>query len=279
MDRDALGHAMDNLADLVERLRAPNGCPWDAKQTPYTVRMYLLEEAYEVLEAIEQGSSEAVCGELGDLLFHIVFIAYLAEEKGAFDLVKVIEKIIEKMIRRHPHVFGNTHVSDEKEVAVNWAKIKESENGDNEQEKHFLNRVPVALPALERAHRLGERVSKVGFDWENREAVWKKVAEEIDELKEALEKQDREMVGEELGDVLFSLVNLARHWNLNAEDLLRLANRKFIRRFSLMEETIAAAGRELKEATAAEMDVAWNSVKRGSSHASGSNEGERIRKK
>jgi len=261
MDHNALGNAMGRLVDLVERLRAPDGCPWDAKQTMYTVRMYLLEEAYEVLDAVERNLPEEVCAELGDLLFHIVFIAYLEEEKGEFDLVKVVEKIVEKMIRRHPHVFGDTRVKDVEEVAVNWAKIKEKEKNSAEKDRSLVEQVPVALPALERAHRLSERASKVGFDWEDRNAVWEKVTEEIGELNEAVEKQNPAMVGEELGDLLFSLVNLARHWGLNAEDLLRMANRKFIRRFLLMEEELSIAGKGLREATPDEMDDAWNKIK------------------
>ncbi|MBW2093537.1 MAG: nucleoside triphosphate pyrophosphohydrolase [Deltaproteobacteria bacterium] len=261
MDHKSLASAISRLVDLVERLRAPDGCPWDAKQTMYTVRMYLLEEAYEVLDAIERNLPEEVCGELGDLLFQVVFIAYLGEEKGAFDLVNVLEKIIEKMIRRHPHVFGNTRVKDVAEVAANWAKIKERERNGAEKDGSFLEQVPVALPALQRAHRLSERASKAGFDWEDRNAVWKKVTEEIGELSEAVEKQDPRMVGEELGDLLFSLVNLARHWGLNAEDLLRMANRKFIRRFLLMEEKLSIAGKGLREATPDEMDDAWNKIK------------------
>jgi len=263
MDYSALASAIKRLAELVERLRAPDGCPWDAKQTMYTTRMYLLEEAYEVLDAIERDLPEEVCGELGDLLFQVVFIACLGEEKGEFDLVRIIEKIIEKMIRRHPHVFGSTRVKDVEEVAANWAKIKESEKKSDKEARSFLERIPVALPALERAHRLGERASKVGFDWQGKNEVWEKVTEEIGELREAIEKQDPGMVGEEIGDLLFSLANLARHWGLNAEDLLRMANRKFIRRFQLMEEELSSAGKGLREATPDEMDRAWNKIKKG----------------
>jgi len=261
MDHNALCDAIVSLVDLVERLRAPDGCPWDAKQTMSSVRMYLLEEAYEVLDAIEGNVPEEICGELGDLLFQVVFIAHLGEEKGEFDLVNVIEKINRKMIRRHPHVFGNTTVQDAEEVAANWAKIKESEKSGEKKEGSFLERVPLALPALERAHRLSERASRAGFDWENREAIWDKVSEEMAELGEAVATRDREVVGEELGDLLFSLVNLARHWDFNGEDLLRMANRKFIRRFALMEEKMATAGMDLREATPGEMDDAWNAIK------------------
>jgi MazG family protein len=262
MDHTKLDNAINTLADLVERLRAPDGCPWDAKQTVHTVRMYLLEEAYEVLDAVERGLPGELCGELGDLLFHIVFIAYLAEEKGEFDLVDVAEKIVEKMIRRHPHVFGNVTAKDVEEVATNWARIKEAENSGPEREESFLEKVPAALPALQRAHRLSERASKAGFDWADRNAVWQKVLEESDELGQALKKQDSKEVGEEMGDLFFSLVNLARHWGLNAEDLLRTANRKFIRRFELMERKLSATGTDLSEAAPDEMDEIWNEIKK-----------------
>jgi MazG family protein len=252
---------MNGLVDLVARLRAPDGCPWDAKQTVSTVRMYLLEEAYEVLDAIERGLPEEECAELGDLLFHVVFIAHLAEEKREFDLVNVIEEIVEKMIRRHPHVFGDIKVRDVDEVAANWAKIKETEKHAEEKRESFLEKVPVALPALQWAHRLSERASKVGFDWADRNAIWAKVLEETRELNESIKEQDSEQVEEEIGDLLFSLVNLARHWGLNAEDLLRRANRKFIRRFALMERELSITGKDLREATPDEMDGAWNKIK------------------
>ena len=261
MDHTKLDNAINTLADLVERLRAPDGCPWDAKQTVHTVRMYLLEEAYEVLDAVERGLPGELCGELGDLLFHIVFIAYLGEEKDEFDLVDVIENIVEKMIRRHPHVFGNIKVNDVKEVATNWAKIKEAEKNGAEREESFLEQIPAALPALQRAHRLSERASKAGFDWADRAAVWEKVLEEFDELGQAIKKQDSRDVGEEIGDLFFSLVNLARHWGLNAEDLLRIANRKFVRRFGLMEKELSTAGKDFSESSLEEMDEIWNKIK------------------
>jgi len=262
MDHTELDNAVNALADLVARLRAPDGCPWDAKQTMHTVRLYLLEEAYEVTDAIERGVGEEVCSELGDLLFQVVFIAYLGEERGEFDLVKVIEKIVEKMIRRHPHVFGNVRVKNVEEVAANWAKIKETEKEFKEESRSFLNHVPANLPALQRAHRLSERASKVGFDWPDKESIWEKVEEETSELREAIEKEDPERVGIELGDLLFSLVNLARRWELNAEDVLRVTNRKFIRRFELMERELSASGKGLRESTPEEMDRAWNKIKK-----------------
>ena len=264
MDVIRLGNALNALTDLVKRLREPGGCPWDAAQTMDSVRMYLLEEAYEVLDAIERDEPEEVCSELGDLLFQVIFIAYLAEEKGRFDLVKVIEKITEKMIRRHPHVFGDVKVRDADEVAVNWARIKKSEGGHTSGvDGTFLKHVSPNLPALQRAHRLGERASKAGFDWPDRESVWEKVQEEMGELKEAMGEKDPAWVEEELGDLLFSVVNLARHWGVGAEDLLRKTNSKFVSRFERMEKALSLSGKDLGSSTLEEMDRVWNKIKDG----------------
>jgi len=263
MDQIRLGKAINALVELVRRLRGPDGCPWDAAQTAESVRMYLLEETYEVLEAIERGGPEEVSSELGDLLFQVVFIAYLAEEKGRFDFVEVVEKITEKMIRRHPHVFGDVKVRNAEEVAVNWATIKKNEKGNGQGRGAFLRHVSANLPALQRAHRLGERASKSGFDWPDRESVMEKVREEFDELQDAIGRNESAKVEEELGDLLFSLVNLARHWGLNAEDLMRKTNSKFVRRFEKMESALASSGKALNDSTLEEMDRAWNKIKNG----------------
>jgi len=263
MDQIRLSKAMNELVELVRRLRGPDGCPWDAAQTAESVRMYLLEETYEVLEAIERGGPEEVSSELGDLLFQVVFIAYLAEEKGRFDFVEVVEKITEKMIRRHPHVFGDVKVRNAEEVAVNWATIKKAEKDNGQGRGGFLRHVSANLPALQRAHRLGERASKAGFDWPDRESVMEKVREEFDELQDAIGRNETAKVEEELGDLLFSLVNLARHWGLNAEDLMRKTNSKFVRRFEKMESALVSSGKALTESTLEEMDRAWNKIKNG----------------
>jgi nucleoside triphosphate diphosphatase len=263
MDQIRLSKAMNELIELVRRLRGPDGCPWDAAQTAKSVRMYLLEEAYEVLDAIERGEPEEVRSELGDLLFQIVFLAYLAEEEGRFDFAEVVEEITEKMIRRHPHVFGDVKVRNAEEVAVNWAAIKKTERGHVHGAGGFLGDVSANLPALQWAHRLGERASKVGFDWPDRESVWEKVHEEIDELKDAMGRNESAMVEEELGDLLFSLVNLARHWGLSAEDLLRKSNAKFVDRFESMESALSSSGKALTESTLKEMDRIWNKIKNG----------------
>ncbi len=262
IDNETIGRAMGDLLSLVRRLRAPDGCPWDAKQNNHTIKIYLIEEAYEVLDAIENGSLEEICGELGDLLFQIIFLAALAEEKGEFDFVEVVEKITAKMIHRHPHVFSNTKVASADQVAVNWAKIKRAEANGSKLVSDSLKHIPNGLPALLKAHRMSERAAKTGFDWTDRKMIWEKVLEEIEELRAAIEIEDDHGVAEEMGDLLFSLVNLSRHWGMNAEDLLRSANQKFLNRFEGMEKQLNQSGTPLEKATAKQMNGAWEAVKK-----------------
>lgn len=261
MDTDRLAGAIRSLVELVARLRGPGGCPWDAKQTDATIKIYLLEEAYEVLEALESGSPREVCSELGDLLFQVLFLAQLASERGEFDFNEVVEGITEKMTRRHPHVFGKTRVGSAEDVASNWIEIKRQENGNSEDTMFLLRSIPSALPALLRAHRLSERASKAGFDWPNRDEIWAKVQEEVEELRFALKDGHQEKIAEEMGDLLFSLTNLARHSGVNAEDLLRRGNQKFLERFEKMEARLADSGIGLEEATLDQMNRAWEDVK------------------
>jgi MazG family protein len=261
MDPDKLSKAIIRLVELVKRLRGPNGCPWDAEQTDSTIKVYLLEEAYEVIEAVERSSPEDVCMELGDLLFQILFLTRLAEERGEFDILEVAKNITEKMIRRHPHVFGDAEVNGPEDVAANWVRIKRQEKELSGKSIDILTSVPLNLPALLRAHRLSERAARTNFDWETKNGVWEKVQEEFKELGEVIDEDDAAGVGEELGDLLFSLVNLARHWGFNAEDLLRLANQKFVNRFQKMEKELEGKGIRLENATMEEMDKAWEIVK------------------
>lgn len=228
MDKEKLASLVVDLYELVAKLRGPGGCPWDAEQTGETIKMYLLEEAYEVLEAIEEGSSDDVLGELGDLFFQIVFLSRLAEERGEFTLTNVMEKIKQKMINRHPHVFGQLEISSPQEVSENWDKIKKKERGNIEDQVSVLQSIPNHLPALLRAHRLIERASKMGFGRKNVEEVWEKIDRGIADLKDALVAQDREMIGERIGDLLFDLVNLSRFNKWNAEHLLRTRNNVFL---------------------------------------------------
>jgi len=248
MDEDKLSRALLALYDLVSRLRGTDGCPWDALQTDSTIKMYLLEEAYEVLDAIEREAPEDVCQELGDLLFQIMFLASLAEGKGEFDFAEVIEKITEKMRDRHPHVFGRTNIKSAEEVAENWQKLKKREKDAPKTFSALLQGVPIDLPALLRAHRLSERASKADFDWPYGKEGWVKVEKRFEELEKTISSADKERIGQEIGALLFGLANLARHWGLNAENLLRDANQKFIERIKEMEQGLKALDVEADQA-------------------------------
>ena len=234
MGRDRLSKGIEALVDLVERLRGPDGCPWDAKQTDSTIKIYLLEEAYEVLDALSKSSAPEVCSELGDLLFQILFLAQLAAERKEFDFIDVVETVTEKMIRRHPHVFGETKLDSAEDVVLNWTKIKETEKGPSDNRLSSLQDVPVNMPALLRAHRLGERVSGAGLSRSQPDESWNDVQDNIDKLRSAIDRSEKEQLGEEIGDILFSLVDLSRNWGFNAEQLLMHANQRFLKRF---EET------------------------------------------
>jgi MazG family protein len=261
MTPDRVAAAVHELINLVARLRGPDGCPWDRKQTEASISLYLLEEAYEVVDAIERAAPEEICGELGDLFFQIVFLAQLGSEKGAFDFLEVTERIIEKMIRRHPHVFGDKKVENAEDVASNWAEIKRSEQGASALPSSSLDGVPSDLPALLWAHRLSERASKMGFDWQSPDDVYRKVLEEMEESAQVMARGEKERVSEELGDLLFSMVNLARHLGFNAESVLRRANRKFLTRFKRMETRLNASGVALEDATSEVMDRTWETIK------------------
>jgi len=236
--KNRLSKAIVALVELVVRLRGPDGCPWDAKQTDSDIKTYLIEEAYEVIESIERENSEEVCEELGDLLFQILFLAQLATERDEFDITEVMEKITEKMIRRHPHVFGQTKVNSVEDVALNWAEIKLAEKGSSSDKSSLFESIPVSLPALLRAHRLSERASKAGFDWENTDKTCDKLQKQFDELKTAIDTQDKESLCKEIGDILFSLANLSRNWDITAEHLLRDANKRFLEQFESTEKIV-----------------------------------------
>jgi MazG family protein len=262
MDSDRLSKAIVALVELVARLRSPGGCPWDAKQTDASVKVYLLEEAYEVLDAVEKSSPQEVCLELGDLLFQILFLAQLASERREFDFTEVVEKITEKMIRRHPHVFGRTKVNDAEEVAHNWAKIKKAEEGTHQKKVSALRTVPTKLPALLRGHRLTERASKLNPHWENKDEAREKVQRHFEGLKAAIRRQDRDFFYKEMGHLIFSLVNLSRLWGFNAEDLLRTVNQEFLACFEKTESELESRGIELGEATSDQMKSVWEKIKK-----------------
>ncbi len=246
------------LYNIMRVLRAK--CPWDKEQTHDSLRQYLLEETYEVLESIDHQRYEDLKKEMGDLLLQILFHSVISQEDGRFDLADVIRAINDKLIRRHPHVFGTTEVSGAGEVLENWEQIKMNEPG----RKSALDGVPKYLPALVRARRVQEKASRVGFDWGHIEDVWKKVHEEIDELKEAHLKNDPRKAEEELGDLLFSIVNISRFLPANPEDALRGTIEKFIRRFQYVEKSFRDHNRNMKDASLEEMDVFWNEAKQKS---------------
>lgn len=235
MDRTRLAGALIALYELVVRLRGPGGCPWDARQTPDTVKMYLLEECHEVLDAIEQGQPGQVCQELGDLLFQILFLAYMGEEKGDFDLIQTLEGIHEKMVRRHPHVYGHEEVSTPEEVVRNWARIKESERGAAEDPGSLLRSVPASLPALLRAHRLSERGRNSAEPHGEASDLRAAVQKGFKTLEDSLARKDEALQRETLGRLLFDLAGLARSLGFNAEDLLRKANQAFVEEFRARE--------------------------------------------
>jgi len=248
---------IERIKHIVEALRGENGCPWDKRQTPKTIKNYLLEEAYELVDAIERGSHQAIKEELGDLLFLIVFLAYLYEEVGKFDLKNVIDTVEEKMIRRHPHVFGGVKVRDEREIRVRWQKIKSEEK----LQSSILDGIPKALPALMLAYKVGSRAATVGFDWQRAEDVILKVEEEIEEFKRALKQGNRDRIEEELGDILFSCVNLARLLNIQPEEALRKTVYKFKDRFQFIEKRLREQGKDLEETSLKEMDALWERAK------------------
>ena len=250
---------LEPLTDIMARLRAPDGCPWDILQTHASLRSNLVEEVYEVIEAIDLEDDELLCEELGDLLLQIIFHARMAEESGSFSMQDVIDGICSKLIRRHPHVFGQISVRDAGEVILNWEQIKKEEK---KERKSLLDGVPKDLPALMGACKLQQKAAKAGFDWDDIEPVWGKLDEEIAELKQAIQQQDSGHTEEELGDVLFSVVNLARFLKVDAETALRLTNGKFKQRFSHVEARVKASGHSWKEFTLEELDAFWEEAKR-----------------
>lgn len=245
----------EDLVELVSILRKE--CPWDRKQTHDSIKDNLIEEAYEAIEALDNKDLHEFKKEIGDLLLHVVFHAKMASETDTFDIGDVIYTLMEKLIRRHPHVFGETRVDDEEEVSQNWENIKLKEG-----KKSTLDGLPAHLPALIRAQRMQEKAANVGFDWPKWKLAWEKLDEELQEFRQALEDGDQEHLSNEFGDVLFSLVNVSRYFDLNAEDSLRKTNRKFEHRFRYIEEKLKQDDKALKDASLEEMDHYWNEAKR-----------------
>lgn len=248
----------ERLIEIMASLRGEKGCPWDKEQTRESLKPFLVEETYEVLEAIDEKDPEKIKEELGDLLFQIIFHSRIAEEKGEFNIHDVIRKISDKMIARHPHVFGGERFETSEEVLRQWEERKREEGKIRES---ILEGIPKELPSLLRAHRIQARAARVGFDWERVEDVLKKLDEELKEFREALDKQDQEAIEDELGDIFFVLVNVSRFVGVNPEDALRKTISKFISRFRYIEMKAAETGRSLSDMTLQEMDNLWEEAK------------------
>lgn len=252
--REAQLNAFDRLLTIMDELREQ--CPWDRKQTMQSLRHLTIEETYELGDAILDNDLDEVKRELGDLLLHIVFYAKIGSETNDFDIADVANEICEKLINRHPHIYGDVKVEDEEEVKQNWENIKLKEG-----KKSVLQGVPNSLPALVKANRIQEKVAGVGFDWEQPEQVFEKVQEELSELQEEIKTNDKDRLEAEYGDVLFSMVNYARFLHINPENALERTNKKFIKRFQYLETKAKSMGKSLKEMSLAEMDVYWEEAK------------------
>lgn len=254
-------YPLDPLVEVMQRLLAPDGCPWDREQDHESLKRYLIEETYEVVDAIESGDVHKLCEELGDLLLQIVFHAELARHQGSFDLNEIIAGVTRKMVRRHPHVFGQVRVSGSRQVLVNWEEIKAQEKKEQPGPESYLDDIPRYLPALTTAEKIQEKASRVGFDWPDLAGAWEKVKEEIAELASACDQANNERIKEELGDCLFALVNAARFLKVDPEDALRQTVNKFRRRFRHIEEIAAANRKKLTEMDLKEMDHLWEEAK------------------
>lgn len=254
------GSAVTEFAGIVRRLRAPGGCPWDARQTPETLKTYVLEEAYELVEAIESQDPEKVREELGDLLLHLVFLSDLYRERGDFSLTEVAKGITAKMIHRHPHVFAGEEAKTREDLRRIWDRAKAQEG--KTQKKDALEQVSTALPALVQAQRLGEAAARLGFDWPSVQGALDKVEEEWQEFRRALTQPPHDAREEELGDLLFALVNVARFLNIDSEGALRRTIFKFIKRFNVVERTLVKQGKTPETATLEEMEAIWQAAKK-----------------
>ena len=248
--------AFGRLLDIMDELRVK--CPWDRKQTNESLRTNTIEETYELCDAIMKQDDENIKKELGDLLLHVVFYAKIGEEKEAFDIKKVCDALCDKLIYRHPHVFGEAEADTTQKVEQNWEQLKLKEKGGN---KTVLEGVPSSLPSVVKAHRIQDKARNVGFDWEQREQVWDKVQEEFNELKTEIDRMDPDKMEGEFGDLFFSLINAARLYKINPDNALERTNQKFIRRFNYLEAHTIQQGKSLKEMSLEEMDQIWNEAK------------------
>ncbi len=260
-NKEAINRRISRLLEIIDILRAPDGCPWDREQTPETVKKYILEECYELADAIDNKNPAEACEELGDIFFMLLFIGRMYEENGDFEIAKSLELIEEKMIRRHPHIFSDVKVNGTDDVTANWQKIKAGEAKKKGKDHSVLGNLPKALPALQRAFRVGERASRVDFDWKDASELWGKLDEEIEELKAAVKDESREEIEEEMGDLLFTVANLSRKLDINPEEALHRAVMKFTSRFKCMEKILEERGTTVHAASLEEMDRVWDEIK------------------
>ena len=259
--RDQQKYSFIRITKIIDRLKAPDGCLWDRQQKKEDVGRYLMEEAYEVIDAIDDGSSDDLKEELGDVLFQILFLAKLSEEKGEFNISDVVDVISEKMIRRHPHVFGDTEVHDVEEILSNWKEIKNLEGKKEINDGSLLRGIPRSMPLLMTAHKVTGRASRKGFDWKDTNGVMEKVDEEMAELREAISGGKKDRIENEIGDVFLSLVDLCRFTETDPENALRSSLKKFAERFSFIEESLRKKGKSPRDVSLEEMDNLWNTAK------------------
>jgi MazG family protein len=264
------GEKFERLVEIMATLRGPNGCPWDKEQDFNSLKPMLVEEVYEVLEAIDDQDFDGLSEELGDLLLHVVFHAQVAKETGKFDIETVVDKISAKLVRRHPHVFGTETASTPEEVIKNWEAIKAQEKAEKLQnrtpeQRSLLEGIPTKLPAIHEAHQISSRAARVGFDWPDIEGIFEKLQEEVHELKEVIAANGdgarRERLEDEIGDMLFVIVNIARYLKIDSESALKRANRKFKTRFRFMEAELSRQGKSLEETPLEEMEALWQKAK------------------
>lgn len=258
MSKQQLG--FDQAMNVMRRLRGPGGCPWDAEQNHESLKRYLIEECYEVIEAIDRADDVLLCEELGDLLLQPLFHAAIAEERGAFTIEDVLQALRDKLIRRHPHVFGEQEIKTSEEQIANWEMIKKVEKG--EERKSALAGIPPHLPSLMKAQKITEKAARVGFDWEHTDQVFAKVLEELHELEETMVERNEDRMEAELGDLLFAIVNLGRFLSVNPEEALRKTIRRFESRFEYIEKSLHMKGRNLKDAAMDEMEALWQEAKK-----------------
>ena len=266
----ATGAKFEKLVEIMTTLRGPNGCPWDKQQDFNSLKPMLVEEVYEVLEAVENNDFDGMSEELGDLLLHVVFHAQLGKESGKFDIDTVIGKISDKLVRRHPHVFGDESASTPEEVIKNWEAIKAQEKAEKlknrtPEQRSLLEGIPSKLPAIHEAHQISARAARVGFDWPDVDGIFEKLQEEVRELKEVIssgrDEDKRDRLEDEIGDLLFVIVNIARYLKIDSESALKRANRKFKTRFQYMEKQLAEQGKSLEQSSLDEMEALWQKAK------------------